>query len=168
MRQRSINDYSFFRPYLILTLAVAVQSFHMLEHIAQLIQKFVLHLPVAHGILGASLDFEPVHFTYNTIYLALVAIVWLSFTNTPLRNMKLIYGPVTFVLVFQSWHFAEHTVKLEQHFVNGCISCPGILGSYFDPILLHFAYNTIVFVPLIVVFMIFHYKFLVKAENIQK
>ncbi|MDP9287466.1 MAG: hypothetical protein M3P08_04630 [Thermoproteota archaeon] len=47
-----------FKPYVILTVAVAVQSFHILEHMVQVIQKFVLQFPVAHGILGASLDFE--------------------------------------------------------------------------------------------------------------
>jgi hypothetical protein len=62
-----------FKPYVILVLAVAVQSFHMLEHIVQVIQKFVLQYPVAHGVLGASLDFEPVHFTFNVVYLALIA-----------------------------------------------------------------------------------------------
>jgi hypothetical protein len=157
-----------FKPFVILTLAVAVQSFHMLEHIVQVLQKFVLQLPVAHGILGASLDFEPVHFTFNILYLGLVAAVWISFTITPIRKMNLIYGLVTFVLVFQSWHFIEHAVKLEQHFVNGCISCPGILGYYFDPILLHFAYNTIVYVPMIVVFVILQYKFGIRVERIQK
>ena len=157
-----------FKPYVILTVAIAVQSFHMLEHIAQLVQKFVLQLPVAHGILGASLDFEPVHFTFNILYLALVAAVWISFRKTPIRKMNLVYGLVTFVLVFQSWHFIEHAVKLEQHFVNGCISCPGVLGYYFDPILLHFTYNTIVYVPLIVIFAIFQYKFVLRVEKIQK
>jgi hypothetical protein len=155
-----------FKPYVILTVAVAVQSFHILEHIVQVIQKFVLQLPVAHGILGASLDFEPVHFTFNVVYLALVALVWISFTKTPIRKMQLIYGLVTFVLVFQSWHFIEHAVKLDQHFVNGCVSCPGILGHYFDVILLHFTYNAVVYVPLVVVFTIFQYKFVVKADKV--
>ena len=163
-----MNNDPLFKPFVILTLAVAVQSFHMLEHIVQVLQKFVLQLPVAHGILGASLDFEPVHFTFNILYLGLVAAVWISFTKTPIRKMNLIYGLVTFVLVFQSWHFIEHAVKLEQHFVNGCISCPGILGYYFDPILLHFAYNTIVCLPLIVVFVILQYKFVIRVEKIQK
>jgi hypothetical protein len=161
-----MNKDPLFKPYVILTVAVTVQSFHMLEHIVQVIQKFVLQFPVAHGILGASLDFEPVHFTFNIVYLGLVAAVWISFTKTPIRNMHLIYGLVTFVLVFQSWHFIEHAVKLDQHFVYGCISCPGILGHYFDVILLHFTYNAIVYVPLVVVFVIFQYKFVVKAERV--
>src|SRR5437870_4471010 len=161
-----MNNDPLFKPFVILTLAVAVQSFHMLKHIVQVVEKFILQLPVAHGILGASLDFEPVHFTFNILYLGLVAAVWISFTKTPIRKMNLIYGLLTFVLVFQSWHFIEHAVKLEQHFVNGCISCPGILGYYFDPILLHFAYNTIVYVPLIVVFVILQYKFDIRVEKI--
>jgi hypothetical protein len=154
-----------FRCYVILTVTVAVQSFHMLEHIVQVIQKFVLEFPVAHGIIGASLDFEPVHFVFNVVYLALVTLVWISFTKTPIRNMRLIYGLVTFVLLFQSWHFIEHAVKLDQHFVDGCISCPGILGYYFNVILLHFTYNAIVYVPLLVMFALFQYKFVVKAEQ---
>jgi hypothetical protein len=36
-----------FRSYVILTVTVAVQSFHMLQHIVQVIQKFVLEFPVA-------------------------------------------------------------------------------------------------------------------------
>ena len=145
-----------FRSYVILTVTVAVQSFHMLEHIVQVIQKFVLEFPVAHGIIGASLDFEPVHFAFNVVYLALVTLVWISFTKTPIRNMRLIYGLVTFVLLFQSWHFIEHAVKLDQHFVDGCISCPGILGYYFNVILLHFTYNAIVYLPLLVVVRYFN------------
>jgi hypothetical protein len=165
----SSSHYSFFMPYVILTIALAVQSFHMLEHIAQLVQKFVLNIHAAHGLLGASLDFEPVHFTYNTIYLALVVIVWLSFRNTPIKNMKGICSYllplISFVLVTQSWHFVEHAVKLEQHFISGCLSCPGILGYYTDPILLHFAYNTIVFLPLVVVYVVFQYKFIINRDE---
>ena len=33
-----------FKPYVILAVAVAVQSFHMLEHIVQVIQKFALSI----------------------------------------------------------------------------------------------------------------------------
>jgi hypothetical protein len=80
--------------------------------------------------------------------------------------MQLIYGLVAFVLVFRSCHFIEYALKLDQHFVDGCVSCPGILGHYFDLILLHFTYNAIVYVPLVVAFVIFQYKFAVKAEKI--
>lgn len=43
-----------------------VQSFHMIEHVAQVLQKFVLGQPEAHGLLGTIFDFEWVHFIYNT------------------------------------------------------------------------------------------------------
>ena len=46
-----------FKPYVILTVDVAIQSFHMLQHMVQVIQKFVLQFPIAHGILGASNGF---------------------------------------------------------------------------------------------------------------
>jgi hypothetical protein len=35
-----------------------VQSVHMLEHVAQVIQKFALGQPEAHGLFGAIFDFE--------------------------------------------------------------------------------------------------------------
>src|SRR6266849_1180732 len=112
------------------------------------------------NLLGAG---ELLHSLKHPMYPA-----WKSFTKTPLRKMQLIYELVTFVLVLQSWHFIEHAVKLDQPFVNGCVSCPDILRHYFDVILLHLTYNTIVYVPLIVVFAIFQYKFVVEAEKVQE
>lgn len=140
------------KSFMILIIAILVQSFHMIEHVAQLIQKFVLNSSSAHGILGASLDLEPIHFVYNLIYLSLTVLLFLGFKNTSIKNMKFTYGLIVFVLVFQSWHFIEHVVKLDQHFVEGCLSCPGILGNYYDLIILHFIYNTIAFVPLVIVY----------------
>ena len=146
------NSVSFKLTVVIMT-AVVVQSFHMVEHVSQIIQKFVLKLPVAHGVLGEFLDLEPVHFTYNLTYLILIILIWQSFRRT--RNeRKRLYGLVFFALAFQSWHFIEHTVKLEQYFVEGCVSCLGILGSFADLVILHFAYNLIAFIPIILVFVI--------------
>ncbi len=50
---------------LVLGAAMLIQAAHMVEHIAQVIQKFILDRPKAHGLLGAAFDFEWVHFTYN-------------------------------------------------------------------------------------------------------
>jgi hypothetical protein len=57
------------------------------------------------------------------------------------------------MLGFQSWHFVEHIAKLGQHFTDGCISCPGILGFSFDLVILHFVYNLVTFIPLVVLIM---------------
>lgn len=39
----------------------------MVEHVVQVIQKFLLGFEKAHGLLGAAFDFEWVHFVYNTL-----------------------------------------------------------------------------------------------------
>lgn len=137
-----------------MVIAVVVQSFHMVEHVSQIIQKFVLKLPVAHGVLGEFLDLEPVHFTYNLTYLILIVLIWQSFRRTRTEKTKLLYGLVFFTLVFQSWHFVEHSVKLYQHFTYGCASCSGIIGMFVDVAVLHFVYNLVVFSPIVIVTII--------------
>jgi len=37
----------------------------MVEHVAQVIQKFLLGFDKAHGLLGSAFDFEWVHFIYK-------------------------------------------------------------------------------------------------------
>ena len=55
-------------------------------------------------------------------------------------------------LLVQMWHMTEHSVKLAQFLNTGMQGTPGILGGYFDPVLLHFFYNLIVYLPLVLVF----------------
>ncbi len=131
-----------------------VQSFHMIEHIAQVVEKFALHWTRPFGVLGTAVDIEPVHFAYNLTYLALIVISWLLFRNKVARYSSTIKGLFAFAIASQSWHFIEHSTKLEQHLVQGCVSCPGILGVYFDPVLLHFIYNVVVFAPFVVAFFL--------------
>jgi hypothetical protein len=145
---------SFELSFIILIIAMLVQSFHMVEHIAQIVEKFVLNHPQAHGVLGKSLDFEPVHFVYNLSYLTLVAIAWIGFRKIHIKKMQMAFWLITFVLIFQSWHFIEHAVKLEQHFIEGCISCQGILGRVTNVMILHFIYNLVAFIPLVIAYMI--------------
>ncbi|WP_144239498.1 hypothetical protein [Nitrososphaera viennensis] len=57
-------------------------------------------------------------------------------------------------MALQSWHFVEHSVKLEQHIVQSCASCLGILGNYFDPVVLHLVYNIAVFAPFLTAFVL--------------
>src|SRR3990172_5233744 len=52
-----------------------VQAAHMVEHVAQVTQKFIIHMPAAHGLLGSIFNLEWVHFVYNTVlYAALLAV----------------------------------------------------------------------------------------------
>ena len=131
----------------ILLIGVVIQAVHTLEHVAQVIQKYALGLPAAHGLLGEFLDREPVHFTYNLIYLVLLAVVFVKVHPMRKKVSSLIYPLLLFALVVQSWHFVEHSVKMSQHLAGFCIDCPGVLGTRENLILLHFTYNFLVLVP---------------------
>jgi hypothetical protein len=128
--------------FLGLVAMLVVQSAHMVEHVAQVIQKYVLRLPQAHGILGAVFDLEWVHFVYNTwLFGSLVlAYVWWRRTRSP----KVPIG-LTVALWFQGWHEMEHVVKMLQYYLMGITAGPkGILGFVVPLVWLHFWYNLIV------------------------
>lgn len=133
--------------------AVALQGLHFVEHIAQVPQKFFLDLPNAHGILGAAFDTEWVHFGYN---LALLTVLWgllfayrLHYRST-WTDQRAPWGRLAllFLAAFQSYHMVEHSVKVAQHIITGCVSCPGLLGTTFNLVWLHFFINLVIVVLL--------------------
>ena len=134
-----------------------IQTFHMVEHVAQVIQKFGLGITPAHGLIG-QLDLEPVHFWFNLSYLVFIGLTfmgWLVCRND-IANCTRYWATFTGVLLtgllIQMWHMTEHSVKFAQFLNTGMHGTPGILGGYFDPVLLHFSYNLIVYLPLVIVF----------------
>lgn len=136
----------------VFTAAVVIQSLHMVEHIAQVIQKFVLGMSVAHGLIGM-LDFEWVHFGYNAALLATLYI--LTFKCSRLlraRGTALFYIFVAGVVI-QSYHMIEHVVKIIQHIQTGVQGTPGILGNFINLILFHFSINLVVLILVIIPFV---------------
>lgn len=123
----------------------------MIEHIAQVTQKFVLHHSRAPGILGDIFDFEWVHFVYNNtleIGLILVFLGWRRVqADRPL-------GAMTAVVWFQGYHSIEHFVKMYQYYALGMSVGPkGILGFVFPLIWLHFFLNLITLILMVWAFM---------------
>jgi hypothetical protein len=53
----------------------------------------------------------------------------------------------------QTYHLAEHGLKLAQHLTAGCHSCPGLLGQFGDLIWIHFTINLLVMAPMLVALM---------------
>lgn len=122
------------------------QGAHMVEHIAQVIQKFVLHRVRAHGIVGR-FDVEWVHFGYNIGLLAATYLLFLGYTRF-LRSGSGKKIPKTFLaaVIVQSYHMFEHTLKIMQHLETGKQGTPGFLGNFFNLIWLHFWINLVVFI----------------------
>ena len=144
---------------------VLVQGFHEVEHLVQVTQRFALGIPDGNGVLGSFADIEPLHFAYNTIYLALIATVYVRLglhRPGPSAYGRLITGLLTFALAFQMWHELEHVFKVVQYVALGVNGTGGIFGrgpGALVPVvpipLLHFAYNTVAYLPALAAFVLF-------------
>ena len=136
---------------------VVIQTLHMVEHVAQVFQKFVLDFPYAHGLIG-SLDLEQVHFTFNLMYLGALIYVtlgWLNFGSRVCRygQEKMLGALLIATVVVQGYHMVEHSARLVQFLNTGLQGTPGLLGGQFDGVVFHAAMNTVVYLPAVVVFV---------------
>jgi hypothetical protein len=139
---------------------VIVQGIHVVEHIIQLIQVFVLGVPddQALGLLGYVFQFqgteEWLHLGFNAAYLAALYLL-----VRPLRARVPRPVPVWAFAVFllgavglESWHLVEHLVIIGHVLANHGCPCPGIgdvaLGT--TDTLLHFGYNALTYEALLV------------------
>ena len=126
------------------------QTAHLIEHIAQMIQIHVLHLggASAQGIVG-QLNIEWVHFIWNAVVLVSLLVLLPRFRMNPW---------LIAVTPLAAWHFVEHSVMIATYLQTGVSGSPGLLSSgglLFGglPIArpdLHFLYNLVETVPLLV------------------
>jgi hypothetical protein len=129
---------------------MALVAGHFIEHIIQLIQLYVLHMPraMSMGVLGLYLPglmrSEVLHLSYNLMQL--LGLLLLAHG---------IYGQArqwwNVAIVLQCWHFFEHAL-LQGQWVYGryLFGAPKqtSIGELFLPrIELHFLYVTLVVVP---------------------
>jgi hypothetical protein len=139
---------------------VVVQGIHIVEHVIQLYQVFVLGIPDddALGLLGYAFRFqgteEWLHLAFNAAYLAALYLL-----VRPLRDLVPDAVPLWAFAVFlggavglESWHMVEHGVIIGRVVANGGCPCPGIgdvaLGT--TDTVLHFFYNAITYAALLV------------------
>lgn len=144
---------------------ILLQGVHELEHVVQVVQRQFLGIPNGSGIAGSVVDIEPIHFVYNTLFLVLLAAVYLRLgldTDGPRVHGRAVFGLLTFALAFQVWHEVEHVFKLAQylelHRLNGTGGIlgvgPGALRPTLPIPLLHLAYNTIAYLPTLAAFVL--------------
>jgi hypothetical protein len=157
------------RPHTRLNLAffvvIAVMAGHEAEHVAQVVQKdgALEGCPKnCRGLLGFIFDVEWIHFLYNSsLFLALVGL-FAGYRMWKPEWRRAAFG-AWFVLAagiaIQAYHVVEHVVKLDQWFANGRVSpTPGLLGQLlpaphhtnFALIELHFVFNTVVFLGVVI------------------
>jgi hypothetical protein len=132
---------------------VVTQTGHFLEHVAQMIQLHTLNLTglAARGVFGA-LDIEWVHFLWNAWVLLAAALLLVRFRHNPW---------LWFSTLFAAWHGLEHTYILWIYLTTHVSGTPGWLslggairgGLPVQRPDLHFVYNLVETVPLVVAFI---------------
>lgn len=120
---------------------LAAASFHMLEHVAQTYQAYVLRSEHAHGLLGRWLDTEWIHLGYNVGFLlAILPIAAQGGDPSRLRYQFFLGG-----LAAAGYHVVEHSVKTWQFAVMGHDPALGIAGHYGPLIPIHLWLNLVVY-----------------------
>ena len=142
--------YGWLAPFYVL---VVGQGGHFLEHVAQLVQIHVFGFQgaAARGIFG-TLDVEWVHFIWNTWVLLMVLVLLVRF-----RANRWLW----LTLLLSGWHEVEHTFIFSVYLTTGVSGTPGLLshggaiagGLSVSRPDLHFFYNLIETVPLVVGFL---------------
>jgi hypothetical protein len=141
--------------FAIFGLMVILQLLHMVEHSTQLGQLMLTGgtLARSHGVIG-QLDFETVHFFADTtlwLSLGLLAInfkgrnpwLWVAFAAASLHQVEHLY-------LF--WmYLGENTVYLSGG-AAGIMGHHGLIGTPLDRPYLHYTYNFIVIVPMLIAF----------------
>ncbi len=137
----------------ILWLFMVIVLGHWSEHLSQLYQVYVMGwLPKeAGGALGLWFpginQSEVLHFTYNLLLWGGILLLRPGFHGRSRRWWNV-------ALIAQSWHFIEHFLLQVQWltgiYLFGAAKQISILELWFPRMELHFAYNLIVFVPLVI------------------
>jgi hypothetical protein len=151
-----------FRPFF--AAVVIVQGIHVVEHVIQLIQVYVLGIPddLALGILGYVFQLqgteEWLHLVFNVTYLTALLLVMV-----PLRSFvsgtvpRWAYTTFLFAVALEGWHNVEHAVIISNVIANSGCPCPGIgdtaLGV--SDTVLHFFYNLIAYATTLPAFWYF-------------
>lgn len=139
-------------PRMMAFLLISLQGFHVLEHVAQSVQKFILLEAEAHGLLGAAFDFEWLHLAYNVslaagLFLLLVVYARRGGLRTQGRPWSVrAFGAA---VALQGYHFIEHAVRIQQLLATGIPDPRGILGNVVDVVLLHLGLNLVVYVLMV-------------------
>ena len=100
---------------------VALQSVHMGEHVAQMVQIHLLGRAFAnsHGIFGAALDVELLHFGFDSVWIPF----WTIYLIYKRRDIWMII-----MLPLVLLHCAEHIVIMDYYLRTGIVGSPGIMA----------------------------------------
>jgi hypothetical protein len=147
----------------VMLVALAVQSFHIVEHVLQAFRVHADGVPSRGGIVGPAVDAEWIHFTYNAVVLGGMAVGLAARYRgwRPAGGARIGDWFLAAAVGIQSYHLVEHTFKVVQHVVTGAKVNPGILGASFNLVWLHFAINLAVYAA----FFVACFAYFVRAQG---
>jgi hypothetical protein len=141
-------------------LILGIQGFHVIEHIVLVVQieAFGLGLAEAHGLLGARVDFEWLHFWYNLSFL--VALVLLLVfgprgAGGAVRPARWVVPALLGAALLQSYHVGEHTVRMVQYYRSDCTPCLGLIGQVVPFFWPHLFFGLIAYLPMVAAYFAF-------------
>jgi hypothetical protein len=128
---------------------------HMTEHAAELVQLFFNHgnLAQSHGVFGA-LDNEVVHFYWNVgVWVGIAVLLYRLGSRNPWLWIALVAASIHMVEhIYLYWLYVFHQEFWAAGGWAGILGKGGILGSPLDRPYLHFLYNYLEVVPLVIAF----------------
>ena len=139
------------------TAVVAVQSVHVVEHIIQLVQVYVLGVPddEALGLLGYIYQFqgteEWLHLVFNLAFFISLALIATGLVHTRAATSAVPILALAAFFVFgvwlEGWHVVEHAVIISNVLANNGCPCPGIVDAELgvSDTILHFGYNAVAY-----------------------
>ena len=150
-----VRKYKHYGLYAFFGAITLLQIGHLGEHTVQVVQMFVFNgdLSRAHGVFG-QLDFETVHFVWDSIvWVGLGVLVvrfgstnlwlWVSLAAASVHEIEHIY--LFTIYRMDSTYYADGGFE-------GIMGLGGLIGSPLGRPYLHFAYNVCVIVPLLFAF----------------
>jgi hypothetical protein len=151
------------KSFLFITAVVAIQGVHVVEHIIQLIQVYLLGVPEddALGLLGYVFEFqgteEWLHLVFNVTYLAGLYVLVPVLSRATREYGVPQWAFLTFLfgaVGLETWHVAEHAVIISHVIANQGCPCPGIADAAtgLTDTVLHFGYNAATYIGLVVPF----------------
>jgi hypothetical protein len=128
---------------------------HMVEHAAELAQLFVNHgnLAQSHGVFGV-LDNEVVHFYWNVgVWVGIAVLLYRVGSRNPWLWIAFAAASIHMVEhVYLFWLYVFHQEFWSAGGWAGILGSGGLLGSPLDRPYLHFVYNYLEIVPLVIAF----------------
>jgi hypothetical protein len=151
----AVWKYEHYGMWAVFGVVVLLQLGHMGEHTVQVTQLLLYQgrLGQSHGVFG-QLDFETVHFFWDSAIWLIVGVLltrfgrhnrwlWVAFAAASLHEVEHLY---------LYWMYLTHPSFYAHGGFEGIMGNGGLIGSPLARPYLHFAYNFIVVLPLVLAF----------------